>query len=165
MSLTVRHATIQDMPGVLEIVNHEILHTTSIWDYDERTLEEQERIFKEKKETDFPFIVGEDNGKIVAFGTYGPFRFKQGYKFTVEHSLYVHKDFIGNGIGAIILKGLIALAKGQKLHSMIGVIDAENEGSIYFHEKLGFEKNGHLEETGYKFGRWLDSVFMQLILE
>lgn len=165
MSITIRQATIEDMPSVLEIVNYEILNTTAIWDYDIRTLDQQIAILNEKQEKNFPFVIAEKENKIVGFGTYGTFRFKIGYRFTVEHSVYVHKDFHGNGIGSLLLKELIELAKIQKLHTMIGVIDSENMGSIVFHEKLGFKKVGQIKETGYKFDRWLDSVFMQLLLE
>lgn len=164
MSITIRLATIEDMPSVLEIVNYEILNTTAIWDYDVRTLEQQETILKEKQEKDFPFIVALKEDKIVGFGTYGTFRYKIGYRFTVEHSVYVHKDFHGNGIGSTLLKELIELAKKQKLHTMIGVIDSENHGSIGFHQKMGFEIVGHIKQTGFKFDRWLDSVFVQILL-
>lgn len=165
MSIKIREASINDMNAVLEIVNYEILNTTAIWDYDIRTLAQQEAIFLEKQEKGFPFLVAEKDGKIVGFGTYGTFRFKVGYRFTVEHSVYIHKDFHGNGIGSTLIKELIELAKNQKLHTMIGVIDSENLGSIAFHEKLGFQKVGHIKETGYKFDRWLDSIFMQILLE
>jgi L-amino acid N-acyltransferase len=165
MSIKIRQATNEDMPFVLEIVNYEIINTTAIWDYDVRTLPQQEAIFHEKKEKDFPFLVAEKDGKVVGFGTYGTFRFKIGYRFTVEHSVYIHKDFHGNGIGSLLITELIELAKKQKLHTMIGVIDSENLGSIAFHEKLGFKKVGHIKETGFKFDRWLDSIFMQILLE
>jgi L-amino acid N-acyltransferase YncA len=165
MSITLRHATIEDMTSVLEIVNHEILHSTSIWDYDIRTLEQQISILKNKKEDNFPFILAEKENKIVGLGTYGSFRFKVGDRFTVEHSVYVHKDFHGNGIGKLLLLELISLAKAQKLHTMIGVIDSENQSSITFHEKFNFKTVGIIKESGYKFDRWLDSVFMQLILD
>ena len=165
MSIKIREASTADMSSVLEIVNYEILNTTAIWDYDIRTLEQQEAILLEKKEKNFPFLIAEKDGKIVGFGTYGTFRFKIGYRFTVEHSVYVHKDFHGYGIGSTLIKELIALAKNQKLHTMIGVIDSENMGSIAFHEKLGFRKVGHIKETGYKFDRWLDSIFVQIMLK
>ncbi|MFC4816683.1 GNAT family N-acetyltransferase [Flavobacterium sp. GCM10023249] len=165
MSIIIREANITDMDAVLEIVNYEILNTTAIWDYDTRTLVEQEAIFNEKQEKKFPFLVAEKEGKIIGFGTYGTFRFKIGYRFTVEHSVYIHKDFHGNGIGSLLIKELVEIAKKQQLHTMIGVIDSENLGSIIFHEKLGFKKVGHIKETGYKFDRWLDSVFMQIVLE
>ena len=165
MSITIRTAIMEDMVSVLEIVNHEILHSTSIWDYESRTLAQQITIFKEKKESNFPFIVAEKENKIVGFGTYGSFRFKVGNRFTVEHSVYVDKDFYGNGIGKLLLLELISLAKAQKLHTMIGVVDSDNQSSITFHEKFGFKTVGIIKESGYKFDRWLDSVFMQLILE
>lgn len=165
MSIIVRQATDQDIPQVLEIINHEILHSTSIWDYDTRNLDQQMTIFDDKKAKNYPFIVAEKEGKIAGFGTYGPFRFKEGYKFTVEHSVYVHHEFTGNGIGTTLLTELIEMAKLQGLHTMIGVIDSENTGSISFHERLGFKTVGHIKETGFKFGRWLDSVFVQLILK
>lgn len=164
MSVIIRKATLDDMSSVLDIVNHEIQYSTSIWDYNTRTLEEQNAILNEKKEKDFPFLVAEMNGIIVGFGTYGTFRYKVGYRFTVEHSVYVHKDYFGNRIGSSLLAELIDSAKKQGLHTMIGVIDAENIGSISFHERMGFTVSGHLKETGFKFDRWLDSVFVQLIL-
>ncbi|GAA4777373.1 MULTISPECIES: GNAT family N-acetyltransferase [Flavobacterium] len=164
MSVTIRKATITDMISVLEIVNYEISNTTAIWDYDLRTLEEQEAIYIEKLEKEFPFLVAEIDGKIVGFGTYGTFRFKIGYRFTVEHSVYINKDFHGNGIGTLLLKELIEIARNQNLHTMIGVIDSENHGSITFHKKLGFQEVGHIKETGFKFDRWLDSVFVQILL-
>lgn len=164
MSVTIRKASITDMISVLDIVNYEIANTTAIWDYDLRTLEEQEAIYIEKLKKEFPFLVAEVDGKIVGFGTYGTFRFKIGYRFTVEHSVYIHKDFHGNGIGTLLLKELIEIARNQNLHTMIGVIDSENHGSITFHKKLGFQEVGHIKETGFKFDRWLDSVFVQILL-
>lgn len=96
---------------------------------------------------------------------YGEFRFKEAYKFTVEHSVYVSNDFQGKGIGKLLLKELIAAAKEQGIHTMIAVIDSENESSVDFHEKFGFETVGLIKESGWKFERWLHSVFMQLILK
>lgn len=164
MSVKIRQANQDDMPSVLEIVNYEILNTTAIWDYDTRNLAEQEAILKEKNDKNFPFLVAEKDGKIIGFGTYGTFRFKIGYRFTVEHSVYIHKDYHGNGAGSLLLKELIEIAKTQNLHTMIGVIDSENLGSIAFHKKLGFKEVGHIKETGFKFNRWLDSIFVQKIL-
>jgi phosphinothricin acetyltransferase len=96
---------------------------------------------------------------------YSEFRFREANKFTVEHSLYVNQDFHGKGIGKFLLQELIDLARKQKLHTMIAVIDAENQSSIEFHEKFGFKTVGIIKESAYKFDRWLDSVFMQLLLE
>jgi len=165
MKPIIRKADLTDIEAILEIVNDAILNSTAIYDYDVRTLKEQISWFEEKKEQNFPIIVAVDeDGKVVGFGTYGTFRMKIGFKFTVEHSVYVKESFSGKGIGKALLLELIALAKVQKLHVMIGCIDAENKGSIAFHEKLGFKKAGILKESGYKFDKWLDLQFMQLIL-
>jgi phosphinothricin acetyltransferase len=119
---------------------------------------------EEKINKNFPVIVAELYGNVVGFGMYSEFRFREAYKFTVEHSVYVSQDFHGKGIGKLLLLELIDLAKKQKLHTMIAVIDAENQSSVEFHEKFGFKTVGIVKESGYKFDRWLDSVFMQLIL-
>lgn len=166
MKTIIRAARIEDLEVILEIVNDAILNTTAIYDYDVRTLNEQINWFQEKQSSGFPVIVATDeNDTVMGFGTYGSFRVKIGYKFTVEHSVYVKDGLAGKGIGKQILSELINLAKNQKLHTMIGLIDAENTGSIAFHEKFGFQKTGVLKESGYKFGKWLDVQIMQLLLE
>lgn len=166
MEIHIRAAKIEDIEAILEVVNDAILNTTAIYDYDVRTLNDQIDWFTEKQEQGFPIIVAVDeNDNVLGFGTYGSFRLKIGYKFTVEHSVYVKEGFSGKGIGRQILSELIEIAKKQKLHAIIGLIDTDNAGSIAFHEKLGFKKTGILREAGYKFERWLDVQLMQLILE
>lgn len=160
----VRKATTSDLPSILEIVNHAILNTTAIYDYDPRSLEEQTVIFENKNAKNFPTFVAEYDNEIVGFGTYDSFRMKVGYRFTVEHSVYVKKGFAGKGIGKLLLEQLIASARAENYHIMIGVIDASNENSIRFHEKFGFESMGILKEVGFKFGRWLNSNLMTLRL-
>lgn len=154
----------EDCPAILEIINEQILTGTALYDYQPRTLEQQLAIFEDKLQKGFPIIVAKIADEIVGFGYYSEFRFREAYKFTVEHSVYAKKNFIGNGIGNLLLTELIELAKKQNLHTMIGVIDSENESSIAFHKKFGFEKAGFIKESGYKFDRWLHSVFMQKIL-
>jgi len=166
MKTIIRPARIEDIETILEIVNDAILNTTAIYDYNVRTLNKQISWFQDKQSENFPVIVATDeNDKVVGFGTYGTFRIKVGYKFTVEHSVYVKDGFSGKGIGKLLLNELIRLAKNQKLHVIVGCIDAENSGSIEFHEKLGFKKAGILKECAFKFDKWLDLQFMQLILE
>ena len=154
----------EDCPAILEIINEQILTGTALYDYQPRTIEQQLDIFEDKLQKGYPIIVAKIADEIVGFGYYSEFRFREAYKFTVEHSVYAKKNFIGNGIGNLLLTELIELAKKQNLHTMIGVIDSENESSIAFHEKFGFEKAGFIKESGYKFDRWLHSVFMQKIL-
>lgn len=165
MKPIIRKARIDDLETILEIVNDAILNTTAIYDYDIRTLEEQTLWFQEKQQSNFPVIVATDkNDKVIGFGTYGTFRMKIGYQFTVEHSVYVKDGYSGAGIGKALLLELITLAKAQELHVMVGCIDAENTGSIEFHEKFGFKKAGLLKESGCKFNKWLDLQLVQLLL-
>ena len=164
MNAIIRKYKTEDCPAILEIINDQILNGVALYDYQPRTLAQQIAILEDKLQKGFPVIVAELDNEVVGFGFYSEFRFREAYKFTVEHSLYANKNYIGKGIGNLLLTELIALAKQQGLHTMIGVIDSENENSITFHEKFGFEKAGFLKETGYKFDRWLHSVFMQKIL-
>jgi len=165
MNLTLRPATINDLGKILDIVNHSILHTTANYSYEIQNLEVQTKWFEDKKLKNLPVIVADLDGEVVGFGSYGQFREKIGYQYTVEHSVYVVDNVIGKGIGSKLLTELIRLAKAQGYHVMIGAIDADNAGSIAFHEKFGFIATGTIREVGYKFDHWLDLVFMQLILE
>lgn len=165
MSIIIRPYHTKDTQAILDIINYNILNSTALYDYNIRTFEQQKKILEEKIDKKFPVIVAELDGMVVGFGMYSEFRFREAYKFTVEHSVYVNQNYHGKGIGKIILEELIHLAKNQKIHTMIAVIDAENQSSVDFHERFGFKTVGIIKESGYKFDRWLDSVFMQLILE
>ncbi len=164
MEIKIRPYQIEDAPILLEIINYNILNATALYDYEPRTLENQVAILEEKLSKGFPVIVATENQMVVGFGYYSEFRLREAYKFTVEHSVYAHPNHLGKGIGKSILENLILLAKAQKLHTMIGVIDAENQSSIEFHKKFGFEIAGTIKESGFKFNRWLHSVFMQKML-
>ena len=165
MNVQIRSFEIRDTQYILDIINYNILNSTALYDYKTRNFEDQKRILEEKINKGFPVIVAEFEGKLVGFGMYSEFRFREAYKFTVEHSVYVSPNELGKGFGKLIMAQLIELAKAQGLHTMIGVIDSENKSSILFHEQFGFKTVGIVKETGYKFDRWLDSVFMQLLLE
>ena len=165
MEIKLRNYKVTDTQAILDIINYNIINSTALYDYNPRTIEQQISIFEDKLKKDFPIIVATADERVVGFGYYSEFRFREAYKFTVEHSVYVANDFHGKGIGKLLIIELIRLAKQQKLHTMIGVIDAENESSILFHEQFGFKTAGIVKETGYKFDRWLHSVIMQLMLE
>ena len=164
MKIIIRKASETDLKTILEIVNYSILNSTANYNYDMQTIEMQRDWFKNKVALDFPVIVAVENDNVVGFGTYGTFREKIGYQFTVEHSIYVSPTEIGKGIGKMLMIELISLARKQKIHTMIGGIDASNTYSIDFHKKFGFTECGIIREAGYKFDRWLDLQFMQLIL-
>ena len=164
MDITIRKATIDDIANILDIVNYSILHTTANYNYEVQSKEVQTQWFLDKQSKGFPVLVADFDGSAVGFSTYGTFREKIGYQFTVEHSVYVAQEYIGKGIGRILLTSLIELAKAEGYHTMIGGIDASNKGSIEFHKKFGFVESGVIKEAGFKFDRWLDLMFMQLIL-
>jgi phosphinothricin acetyltransferase len=161
----IRKAIDKDVPGILEIYNDAILNTTAVYTYDPHSLGLMEQWFRDKQEKGLPVFVAEMENKIAGFASYGPFRPWPAYKHTVEHSIYVHKDFRGQGISKVLLTALIEEAKAQKLHTIVAGIDSENAVSISLHEKLGFHEVGLISQVGFKFDRWLDLKFMQLILE
>ena len=165
MNIKIRNYRIEDAPSILEIINDAILNSTALYDYKIRSLETQIVIFNDKLSKGFPIIVAIENNQLLGFGYYSEFRFREAYKYTVEHSIYAKKEAIGKGIGKLLMTELIKLAKAQKLHTIIGVIDSENESSIAFHEKFGFKIVGNIQDSGFKFNHWLHSVFMQLMLE
>lgn len=152
--------------SILDIFNETILHSTALYDYKPRSLENMEAWFEIKTKGGFPvFGIEDEKGTLVAFGSYGSFRAWPAYKYTVEHSVYVHKNYRGLGLGSTILRVLIESARENDVHAMIGGIDASNASSIALHERLGFKHVGTLPEVGFKFGRWLDLAFYQLLLE
>lgn len=165
MEIIIRNAVENDLEAILKIVNHAILHTTSNYSYDIQSLADQKKWFIDKKDKGLPILVAKFQNQVLGFATYGSFREKIGYQYTIEHSVYVIDDYIGKGIGKLLLSKLIYLAKKQGYHCMIGAIDATNQNSIQFHQKFGFQISGHIKEVGFKFNQWLDLVLMQLILQ
>jgi phosphinothricin acetyltransferase len=164
MSFTLRPATIQDVPQILAIVNHAIATSTANYNYEPQTLAEQTAWFESKQQHNFPVWVAVVEDLAVAFGTYGTFREKMGYRYTVEHTIYVQENQQRKGIGKALLIQLVTQAKAEGYHAMIGGIDAKNAESIAFNQKMGFEIVGHLKEVGYKFDQWLDLCFVQRLL-
>lgn len=152
--------------AILDIFNDAITTSTALYDYQPRPPESMGPWFEAKRRGGFPVIGIEDaSGRLLAFGSYGAFRAFPAYKYTVEHSVYVHKDHRGKGLGREIMQALIAAARENNLHALMGAIDATNAGSIALHESLGFRHVGTLPQVGFKFGRWLDLAFYQLLLE
>ncbi|AXI02452.1 GNAT family N-acetyltransferase [Aquirhabdus parva] len=154
------HAT-----AILDIFNEAIANSTALYDYKPRTLEMMQEWFRVKQVGSFPVIgLVDDNGQLMGFASYGTFRVWAAYKYTVEHAIYIHQDHRGKGLGRILLNQLIEYATEQQLHVMIGGIDIANHASIALHEKLGFKHSGTIQQAAFKFGRWLDLGFYQLIL-
>ena len=151
--------------AILEILNEAIANSTAIYDYNPRTIESLVEWFNAKDASGFPVIGAVDNGQLLGFASYGTFRNWPAYKYSVEHSVYVHKLHRGKGVGLALMRELIVAARMQGYHVMIGGIDLTNNGSILLHEKLGFMHVGTIRQAAFKFGQWLDLGFYQLILE
>jgi phosphinothricin acetyltransferase len=156
----------KDLPVIRDIFNDAILHTTALYDYKPRSLEMIQSWYSQKKKGNYPVIgIFDRQDTLMGFATYGSFRDRPAYKYTVEHSVYVHPDFRGKGYGTVLLREIIKKAEEQNYHVVIGGIDASNQASIKLHEKEEFYFCGLVKETGYKFGKWLDLVFYQKILK
>jgi phosphinothricin acetyltransferase len=120
--------------------------------------------FLEKQQQGLPVFVAEENGVILGFSSYGPFRAWAAYKYSVENSIYVKANCRGKGVGKLLLPPLIEAAKAQGMHTMIASIDATNEASLQLHKSFGFFEVAHFKQVGYKFERWLDLKFLQLLV-
>jgi L-amino acid N-acyltransferase len=150
---------------ILEILNDAIVSSTALYDYRPRELSSMTSWFDTKVKGGFPIwgALG-DSGALLGFATYGTFRAWPAYKYSVEHSVYVQRESRGRGVGKALMGRLISSATEQQKHVLIGGIDAENASSVRFHEQLGFSHCGTIRQAGFKFGRWLDLAFYQLIL-
>ncbi|WP_217617782.1 MULTISPECIES: GNAT family N-acetyltransferase [Achromobacter] len=150
---------------ILAIFNDAIANSTALYDYKPRPREAMQGWFQAKEQGGFP-VLGLENeeGKLMAFASYGTFRAFPAFKYSVEHSVYVDGRFRGRGLGEAMMGLLIERARADGVHVMVGGIDASNQGSIRLHEKLGFVHAGTIREAGFKFGRWLDLAFYQLTL-
>ena len=155
-------ATDDDLPAVVAIYNQVLLTSTAIYREEPATIEERQAWNETRKRNGYPLLVARlDDAPVAGFATFGDFRAWPGYRFTVEHSVHVADGRRGHGIGTALMDVLIARGSALGKHVMVAGIDADNRGSIRMHERLGFEQTGHLKEVGFKFGRWLDLVFMQ----
>ena len=154
-------ATRQDLPEILKIYNEIILNTTAVYREVELSAEGGAAWFDAKLAGGYPFIVARDASGIIGFGTFGEFRAPPCYQNTVEHSVHVRADRRGQGVGRKLVIELMSLAAARHKHIMIAGVDADNEVSIKLHQSLGFTKVAHFHEVGFKFGRWLDLVFLQ----
>lgn len=154
----------RDGDVLLAIVNDAILNSTAWYEYEPWDHARLTSWFDGKRADGWPLLVAEDNGQTLGFASFGPFRQRPAYARTVEHSVYVAAEARGQGIGRRLLDTIVAEARSRGLHAMIGGVDAANEGSLAFHRAAGFDEVGRLREVGWKFGRWLDLVFMQKLL-
>ncbi len=162
--ITIRDATEADLPQILEIYNEIILNTTAVYYYEPHTLEMRREWYYSRKKDGFPIFVAEENGLISGLSTVGPFRVPTAYLYSVENTIHVAAHARGKGVGKLLMPPLIDAAKKMALHTIIAGIDATNDVSIHLHKSFGFEEVAHFKEVGFKFGRWLDLKFLQLVI-
>jgi L-amino acid N-acyltransferase len=161
----VRDATADDLPAILAIYNDVIATTTAVYRDEPADLEDRRIWWQGRVTQGYPVLVADEDGAVQGFASFGDFRAWPGYRFTVEHTVHVRSECRGQGVGAALMTVLLARGRALGKHVMMAGVDAENAGSIRFHERLGFEQVGHLREVGFKFGRRLDLVFLQRMLD
>lgn len=160
-----RDAEENDLPAIRDIYNDAVLNTTAIWNDTQVDLENRTKWFADRRRSGYPVIVAvTGDGVIAGYASFGDWRAFDGYRHTVEHSVYVEKNQRGGGIGRLLMQALIERATACGKHVMVAGIEANNAASIRLHETLGFEITGQMKEVGTKFGRWLDLTFMQITL-
>lgn len=163
-ALTIRPANESDLTAILAITNEVIANTTAIYAFQPQSVEERARWFHDLTAGGWPVIVAVEAGEVTGFGSIGVFRTRPGYKYTGEHSVHVHADHRGKGVGRALLQALIHEAERMELRAIVGGIDAENLVSLKLHADLGFVETARMPNMAWKFGRWLTLVFMQLTL-
>jgi L-amino acid N-acyltransferase len=162
--MEIRDAAQIDADGILRIYNDAVAHTTAIWNEQLSDLKSRRAWLAERQSSGYPVLVAAEDSNVVGYASFGAFRPWDGYRHTVEHSVYVDGAARRRGIGRALMDSLIARARVLRKHVMIAGIEATNEPSLVLHAQLGFAKVGHLHSVGRKFDRWLDLVFMQLTL-
>ncbi|MEX3776581.1 N-acetyltransferase family protein [Pseudomonas sp. MYb118] len=160
------NASEHHIEGITAIYNDAVEHSTAIWN--ETTVDTANRSawLADRQRLGYPVLVAVDaDNSVLGYASFGDWRAWDGYRHTVEHSIYVRGDQRGNGLGKHLLQALIERARDIGKHVMVAGIEAGNLASIRLHEKLGFEHAGTLREVGVKFGTWLDLTFLQLKLD
>jgi len=164
MDITVREATEDDVPAILDIYNYEVLHGTATFDIEPKTLEDRLLWFRATQQPPHCVIVADDAGAVAGWGCLHPFHTRAAYRFTTEDSVYIHYDRRGEGIGKLILARLIELAREGGFHTIMAGMSEGNEASVRLHQRFGFELVGVQRQVGYKFERWVDVTWMQKML-
>lgn len=163
--VTVRDAGEADLAAIRDIYNHAVETSTAVWTDDPVDLEERRRWLVARRAQGCPVLVAERDGEVAGYASFGGWRAFEGYRATVEHSVYVRADQRGTGVGRALLEALIGRARGLGKHVMVGAVEAGNAASLALHLALGFRESGRLGEVGAKFGRWLDLVLVELKLD
>lgn len=163
--MIVRDATMNDAEAIRAIYNDAVLNTTAVFDYTAREPQAQRDWLQMKAEQNLPVLVAEESGTVVGYSSYGQFRPWPAFLYTVENAIYIAPDRRGQGIGQKLLAAIVDAAAKNGRRTMVAAITAENTASLHLHEKLGFVRTGLIRDSGWKFERWLDLVFLQRMLQ
>ncbi|KAB5620742.1 N-acetyltransferase [Pseudomonas putida] len=164
MSYLIRDALPDDVAGILDIYNDAVRNTTAIWNEQEVDLANRQAWVAARVEQGYPVLVAVDESGVLGYASFGDWRTFEGYRFTVEHSVYVRGDQRGKGLGPVLMQLLIERARSCGKHVMVAAIESGNAASVRIHERLGFVVTGQMPQVGVKFGRWMDLTLMQLVL-
>jgi L-amino acid N-acyltransferase len=162
-SCQIRPATEADLVAINEIYNHYVLHSTCTYQEEPETIESRRQWFNHHGE-EHPIIVTVADGRVIGWGSLSAYHARSAYRRTVENSVYVHHQHHRKGIGSLLLEELINRARTLGHRAIIAGIDADQAASVALHAKFQFENVGHLKQVGFKFGRWLDVIYMELLL-
>jgi phosphinothricin acetyltransferase len=163
-----RLATESDLAAINDIYNYYIPRSTCTYQLESETMEDRRAWFRDHPADRYPVIVAEvpeRPGEVAGWGSLSKFRPRAAYAPTVEASVYIRHDMHRRGLGRAILIDLIERARAIGFHSVIGGASADQAASVALQESLGFVRVAHLPEVGFKFGRWLDVVYLQLMLK
>lgn len=161
----IRDATPDDATAIAAIYNDAVLNTTAIWNEVAVDAANRQAWILARQQAGLPVLVADIDGQVAGYSSYGPWRAFDGFRGTVEHSVYVAGNFRGQGLGRGLMQALIAYARAAEVHVMVAAIEAGNTASIKLHRDLGFSDPLAMPQVGQKFGRWLDLAFMQLQLD
>jgi L-amino acid N-acyltransferase YncA len=163
--MEIRDVTRDDLPGLLAIYNDVVATSTAIYSEQPSTLDDRTGWWQVRVAQGYPVLVAADGTGVLGFASFGDFRAWPGYRFTVEHTVHVRADRRSRGVGRALMETLFLRAAALGKHVMVGAVDADNRASLRFHERLGFVPAGHFAQVGFKFGRWLDLIFVQRFLD
>lgn len=159
--MQIRDAVESDIDAIRGIYNDVLTNSTAIYNDCPATREDRVAWWQARVQQGYPVLVAEEAGMVVGFASFGDFRSWPGYRFTVEGTVHIRSDRRGQGIGTALLHTIVERARAMEKHIMIAGVDTENSASLKYLERFGFERAGYLREVGFKFGRYLDLVFMQ----
>ncbi|WP_133518149.1 GNAT family N-acetyltransferase [Curtobacterium flaccumfaciens] len=162
--VVIRDCTPADLDVVHALHVDAVLHSTAIWQEEPHPRSYFDGWLAERQADGYPVVVAEVDGQVAGYATYSQWRPHQGYRLTVEHSVYVVEAFRGRGIATTLMAELVARATAEGRHVMMAGICSTNTGSIALHERLGFTTVAVVPEVGRKFDRWLDLTMMRLPL-